>query len=811
MSRRQNKSPVPIGGPPPSHPQEAYTEHRSFLIRSLDRCDVEIAALIELNKSLHSIKKGIIAQCGEATLLDIGEGLLKLDHEEKLEGKIPKSGKTLCIDFMLRMKLRRRILNRLARRLNRLSHSMDGRDVSPPPPPKYGDLRLHVDAQTLNAFEEKRRVKEIARQRIESLRSQGITPPWTSSIHEQGHSKYVSDDDELMSDSLASNRDVVSSGPTKQQISSAFEQEYSILKEYNESYEKRLNLTTGAIRYALLDKPFEEDFNNIKWGAGIGATHRTLSSREKEEEFKRWQASLLTTIPDQPTFEDLGLEERVFHLDKRRKRVVEESTESPPPSPSKKAKKTQGSPKKAVKDDDDEEKDTDDAELEENGVEKSAEEGDEEMKETDEEADGSEKVKSTDEEKKKEEGDDEDEEGDDEDEDGDDEEDKDDDSDEEDMDEDDDDNDDEEEEAKRNKEVVDEALLLRRKPISLAPIPSFHNQDSKRIRNVHEDLMASSMHEHARRRIAEVTNDYNHAFRQSNEYYNRRVKVQEDLNSIMTQNRMELSKLKNEYAMQVAIGRARWEKRRQEWRIQRAKKSMQGMYGQMPMGTNHTQRASAHHDQLYNHIGHLLGTMVDVVVLRVERGYDDDQFEDFNPPPPPNVHSFIVDHTTGETLSRRHERREGGLRNSLDALTQRLQQSEEERKRAWRKMMKTKAEFEMPRRGRLDMNQINLLPVPPLRASTTAAVPNAATFAAAYPSFVTTPYSKPRYAATVMTGSDSKYSAAKVRERISSDGTVMPVSEPKKNKDGLYQRPAGRTRKGMNWDAVRGIWVPAEH
>lgn len=55
----------------------------------------------------------------------------------------------------------------------------------------------------------------------------------------------------------------------------------------------------------------------------------------------------------------------------------------------------------------------------------------------------------------------------------------------------------------------------------------------------------------------------------------------------------------------------------------------------------------------------------------------------------------------------------------------------------------------------------------------------------------------------------SKYSAARVKQRISDDGTVAPVSEPKMTKDGLYQRPAGRTRKGMEWDAVVGKWVPS--
>ncbi len=36
----------------------------------------------------------------------------------------------------------------------------------------------------------------------------------------------------------------------------------------------------------------------------------------------------------------------------------------------------------------------------------------------------------------------------------------------------------------------------------------------------------------------------------------------------------------------------------------------------------------------------------------------------------------------------------------------------------------------------------------------------------------------------------------------------MPVQVPKRNKDGLYQRPAGRQRKGMDWDSERGVWIP---
>ena len=69
-------------------------------------------------------------------------------------------------------------------------------------------------------------------------------------------------------------------------------------------------------------------------------------------------------------------------------------------------------------------------------------------------------------------------------------------------------------------------------------------------------------------------------------------------------------------------------------------------------------------------------------------------------------------------------------------------------------------------------------------------------------------YSTDPDSAAALAAAESKYSAARVKERIGADGTVAPVSEPKKSKDGLFQRPAGRTRKGMDWDAIRGIWIP---
>jgi hypothetical protein len=65
--------------------------------------------------------------------------------------------------------------------------------------------------------------------------------------------------------------------------------------------------------------------------------------------------------------------------------------------------------------------------------------------------------------------------------------------------------DEEEEEDEKKADVVPK----RNKPISLVPVPSFHEQDLKRIKLVHAELMAASIQDHARRRLEEVTRDYN--------------------------------------------------------------------------------------------------------------------------------------------------------------------------------------------------------------------------------------------------------------------------------------------------------------
>jgi len=668
---------------------------------------------------------------------------------------------------------------------------MDGNDVAPPVPPKYGDLRLHIDTKAVHDFQVHEERLAAARARIsgsvtrmplisevESSDADEETPSQLSNTDidapqepnvpsastEEGSTMAdagladaatagaptneapseptpvpTEGDDEMphaLPDATSSDGAQPDTPMTDEPRSSeATCDDYAMLKEYNDAYEQSYNVVTGETRYTII-----QEASSVQSTQGIGGRHMTL--QERELDFKRWQTALLQKIPEQPLAADLGLANRVFYLEERRRALTSEAENE---------------------EDSDDSKDSDDVmeeeEEEEGEVEKKSDSKDSTMK----------KSKNTDEE-------------------------------EHDAEESDDDAGDDKKEEPLPPKII--------KPMSLLPLPSFYEQDMKRIRLVHADLMATSIHEHARRRIAECTNDYNQAFRVSNDLYNQRIKLQNDVNAINHSQRMEISKVKNDYAMQVTLARARWQKRKEAWELQKAKKAMQGMYGQMPIGTSHTQHASRHHNQIYNTVGLALGRIVDAVVLKVEGGLSDgDQFEPFVPPPSPNFDGMIVNEATGETFGDRSRRVENSARNQLQSLSTRLQQSEEDRKRAWRKLLKTKAEYEVPSAGnrrRLDQTAINAIPVPPLRGSSVVP-PSAAQYQPAPVAAYVPPV---RHNPLEEDSAQSKYSAARVRERIAEDGTVKPVTMPKRDKDGLYMRPAGRTRKGMNWDAVRGMWVP---
>jgi hypothetical protein len=127
---------------------------------------------------------------------------------------------------------------------------------------------------------------------------------------------------------IAESREKVGDSGDIATLTSSLDEEYNILKEYNDSYEKALLPTTGAIQYTILDQRFEEDFSNNQMGTGIGSGHRTMSAREKEAEYKRWQTALLAKLPDQPSFGEIGMENKVFAAEERRKRIAQQELEA---------------------------------------------------------------------------------------------------------------------------------------------------------------------------------------------------------------------------------------------------------------------------------------------------------------------------------------------------------------------------------------------------------------------------------------------------------------------------------------------------
>lgn len=569
-------------------------EQLEFLFRSLDRNDVEIAALIDLHQSIHAVKQAIIRNCGEDTLLDLGEGKLKLapslDSLQVADGTDlelpPQESQHLCVDFLLRMKLRRKLMNRLSRRLLRVAHYMDGNDVQPPSVPKYGEQRLHLDPERIKAFSEHQANREMAIRAIECARERihnkeeklleseedtakqvqptdadGAIPaqvqstdtakdaaaqPETteteiaspdqpqSTISKKGGEEQVQavgtettapeqtqstktenttqDGEGIISDKPQSPKpDVDTSmvapgehpptetnadGASKSNHEDVMEACYDILTDYKDTYEKRVDPATGAVTYPALEA--ERETSSINTSTGIGAVHSSMSLKEKEAEDQKWKAALLSRIPDQPTFEELGIENRVFRLEDRRKRVMKQVDADE----SKRVKIGQsGEDTFDVDDDEDapddsEEKlkiqDNKDENKSENTEDKEAmncseEEGgpgNKSVSNADEEG-NEEDTQSNDKEVKSEDADNSDGESSKKDQDS----------------------------GKRipsntSKEKT-ETVPVRTKPISLLPVPSFHDQDLKRVKLIHADLMMSSLQDQARLRLEGVTRDYN--------------------------------------------------------------------------------------------------------------------------------------------------------------------------------------------------------------------------------------------------------------------------------------------------------------
>jgi len=448
-----------------------------------------------------------------------------------------------------------------------------------------------------------------------------------------------------------------------------------------------VQLVPGKIRKTVTfplaydDPPDEtQDFAVMKYGTGIGAAHRTMNSREREMEYKRWKTDIVSKIPVQPTFAELGLENRVFNLEGRRKRAAGGGDGGGATDGA--AAENDGVEEKEedMMDVDSKEGEEEEKEGEGGDVDTMEVDGEDEKKEGDGDVDGKE-AGNDDDHKKKEDGD----------------------------------------EAKNPK------IFKQKKLISLAAAPSFYSQDLRRIRILHHDLMIRSGFERCKKKVEEAKAAYDRAYKVSTDLHTKKNVAAASLNKFVYMKRGLSEKIRTEHTLLVAVKRNQWQKAHEEWVGRRMAAGLpvppapavQQSSSHTPDAAATNATATAQNGTVHGtptiaaklsdsasteeakEAASTLGSVVDAVAIRAEvegggmtNGHDGVgvaigsvptdavNFPPFVEPPPKPIPE-----------SMEGDRQEALLRKSVTDISAKLTVAEEERKRAWRKMLKTKEEY----------------------------------------------------------------------------------------------------------------------
>ncbi len=815
--------------------------------------------------------------------------------------------------FLLRLRLRRKLLNRLSRRLLRLSYSMDGKlhKINPPMLPKYGtsytypndkgvkdkvnewnkdfECREEVKGKVWKKKEAWGRKKEEEEKRV--AKEEQVKNDGDSDVKMEDGNQVKQDNDQMKDDTTEMKKDdgavavkketdgedvemkdesskdtkdkednntsVISHPPetettiaddkgSKQEkdakqggeekatsnldtsfdfdpflLDTEHQKNLEKLIEYDMDYAKKhtihvptstiLRCTTALTKeeLAALDKDeddFDDTANNSGGNAdgsgkkrmshGIGAVSKFMTKKEKVMEWKRWQTEFLSKIPDQPTFNDLS--HGVFMLEQRRKLC--NSKES--------GDNTKNEEEKEEKD---------------NNLKRK-----EEKISVD---DGSEK-----------------------------------------------DDDDSISNAKKKASEI-EASIMKQKRICLDPVPSFHQQDYSRILMIQSATLSAALNSNSRDTYLQAKNEYESIFKRSHAIQQQKNDAEKELHKIMYDLRLKINSINQSNAM----AKVKWEKDKKSFddaqRIHRmqmktqltrtmpspavmeamsmtdddlVKRSLAATVDRVTIRTAPKEHSSGTPyissalrrcapNSSVEQVGTTLAHCVDVVAKRYESGWltdavinearDGDQFRPFVPPSSTSP-DVIIMNTRGETYTQLEKR----LKADIAKLQTQLDASEAARSKAWSRLNKAKAAYNSrssgggsgapsaqaarsyrpkasttARYGNSSVTQgynqmqsrSNTSYQTPTSMAKNPAVASAAAAAAAVKANMNMGTGM-----VANTPSENKYSIDKVRARMYSDGSVLPVSEPKRGKDGLFLRPAGRQRKGMDWDALNGKWVP---
>ena len=664
---RTMKSEVAITHKPPSHAPENNADHRAFLKRSLERSDKELAVLQTLNRQLQKQRNAIVENYGESSLLDIGEGLVYIDEAtgelitpSKNDNGLGDKQAQFAVaakDFILRFKLRRKILNRLARRLLRLNHIMDGRitKANPPAVPKYGEVRLLSSSKQFK--------DELGKLKADIDLKEQVKNQMGAMKKEFGDRH-----DDLMID------------PQFQKLLSTFT-EYD--EEYDRKQIKHIPTFTAKVVPAVTKEdlqgiekgPDDFDYDSDEYKDNIGATIRHMNNKEKAMESKRYQTELLSKLPDQPTFKDLGMNNNIFNLEERKKATS--TTVKTEEVPMKEEDKTD-----VVMSSLDVGKDTITPENVKSDVK--SEEGEDISKD---------KKGAEDEENKE-----------------------------------------ENSEQKENNESPAEFVM--QKPFSLDPVPSFHDQDYARILTIHSDLISNSVQETSRKAAEKANAEYQKAFQASSQCQNRKILLENEQKQLLhtfsaksqlsERNRiLAYQKWQNQKkqfdAQQLGLKQLEFQSQGRKFTVDQTRaiqmnetdivtRALSGAVDrvvirtarkELAFGTQYTQSRVNSRDPITSQVSTSLAHCVDSVIKRTEERWvpasaiDEMRKREFPPFKFDKPADTIIVNEKGETFSKANER----IGNMLKQVNQQLVQCEQTRAAKWQNFMKAKQEYESQSRN----------------------------------------------------------------------------------------------------------------
>mmetsp|Transcript_19340 Transcript_19340/g.39441 ORF Transcript_19340/g.39441 Transcript_19340/m.39441 type:complete len:1096 (+) Transcript_19340:171-3458(+) len=400
------------------------------------------------------------------------------------------------------------------------------------------------------------------------------------------------------------------------------------------------------------------------------------------------------------------------------------------------------------------------------------------------------------------------------------------------------------------------------KSFSLLPVPSFYDQDLFRLKNIHREIIQSETKGDLKRLVEAKDEAYQLAYKNSTDLNNRVNSAQQKLEKAKRHHLFQLKSLREDNQRAMAQAQKLWNKR--QWERQyygeygysirnECKEVLQGIVDRIairtPIKTNTTLKST-------------VAGVLSEMTLSVDRRKTEEicsNYSQFVPPKMFNEHS----------MTQMHQKLETQLKNEIVKLRHQFSKAEEHRTHCWNALQKAKvdpADYFNPANTKPKSRaasrksgggsrsarqaaastgrpqtaasaskssgattsvgtvatqappQNNRTTRTPVKAApnnpTSKAAPNQlnemSNAVAAPPGAVNKNERNPPQKVSMLAkyGYGDRYSINKVNARKMKDGSVIPVSTPKKLENGKYARPSGRQRKGMDWDAVRGIWVP---